>query len=216
MSGVDRRPANGRGNSEGLAKQSSVCWLTVGCVGTTTNAKTPSRALGCFFIVPFFALGLFFTVMVVHEAIASAATYARQIVPCQIVESEVRESSSPFSLVCVHPLYIFHGQASLRSSRPFETYREALLFTRRWPVGSRATCYLDPRDPAATLLERNGSGLVLLLFLPLPLFFVFIGRTWDSTASCSARSTATETPWVWHPANPIISRQFRGHIAVHR
>ncbi len=136
MSGVDRRPANGRSISEGLAKQSSVCWLTVGCVGPATNVKTPSRALGCFF-VPFFALGLFFTVMVVHEAIASAATYARQIVPCQIVESEVRESSSP-SPWFAYIRYTFSAGESLRSSRPFETYREALLFTRRWPVGSRA------------------------------------------------------------------------------
>ena len=61
-------------------------------VGSASNPKAPSRALGCVF-VPFFLLGLFFVVMVVREAIASAATYTWQSVPCQIVESQVLESS---------------------------------------------------------------------------------------------------------------------------
>ena len=173
-------------------------------MGPATNAKAPSRALGCFF-VPFFALGLFFTVTVIREAINSAATYARQTVPCQIVESEVRESSSP-SPWFAYVRYTFSGGESLRSSRPFETYLDALLFTRRWPVGSRPTCYLDPRDPAATLLEPNGSGLALLLFLPLPLFFVFIGAAGFYNAVFRAQPQPKPQPW--HPAHPIAGRRF--------
>ncbi len=142
-------------------------------MGSASNPRAPSRALGCVF-VPFFALGLFFLVMMVREVIASAATYTWQSVPCQIVESEVRETSdrSPWF---AYLRYTSPTAESVRSSRPFGTYREAVLFTRRWPAGSRATCYLDPRDPAGALLERKGTGLAFLLFLPMAVLFVFIG-----------------------------------------
>ena len=137
------------------------------------DPKAPSRAAG-FVFVPFFLLGFFFVVMMVREAIASAATYTWQPFPCQIVESDVRETSenSPWF---AYLRYTSPAGESVRSSRTFGTYREAVLFTRRWPAGSRATCYLDPRDPAGALLERKGTGLALLLFLPIPLLFVFIG-----------------------------------------
>ena len=67
-------------------------WFRVERVDTASNPKAPSRALGWAF-VPFFVLGLFFVVMMVREVIASAATYTWQSVPCQIVESEVREEA---------------------------------------------------------------------------------------------------------------------------
>jgi hypothetical protein len=150
--------------------------------------------------VPFFALGFFFVAMVVREAIASAATYTWQSVPCRIVESEVRESSdrSPWF---AYLRYTWSDGESLRSSRPFGTYREAVLFTRRWPAGSHATCYLDPRDPAGALLEPKGSGLVLLLFLPIPLLFVFIGAVGFYNVVFRVQ------PRVSRPANPIGGRR---------
>jgi len=170
-------------------------------VGSASNPKAPSRALGCFF-VPFFALGLFFTVMVVRGAIASAATYTWQSVPCRIAESDVRESNYP-SPWFAYVRYTWSTSESLRSSRSFGTYREALLFTRRWPVGARATCYLDPRDPAGALLERKGAGLVFLLFLPLPLLFVFIG----AAGFYSVVFRVQLLPRARHPASPIAGRR---------
>jgi hypothetical protein len=171
-------------------------------MGPASNPKAPSRAFGCVF-VPFFALGLFFVVMVVREAIASAATYTWQSVPCQIVESDVRETSerSPWF---AYLRYTWSTGESLRSSRTFGTYREAVLFTRRWPAGSRATCYLDPRDPAGALLERKGAGLVLLLFLPLPLLFVFIG----AAGFYNVVFRVQPKPRIRRPANPIAGRRF--------
>jgi hypothetical protein len=173
-----------------------------------SNPKAPSRALGCVF-VPFFALGLFFTVMVVREAIAAAATYTWQSVPCQIVESDVRETSerSPWF---AYLRYTWSTGESLRSSRTFGTYREAVLFTRRWPAGSRATCYLDPRDPAGALLERKGTGLVLLLFLPLPLLFVFIG----AAGFYSVVFRVQWKPRIRRPANPIAGRRFMAAFLI--
>ncbi len=159
--------------------------------------------------MPFFVLGLFFVVMMVREVIASAATYTWQSVPCQIVESEVRETSDrpPWF---AYLRYTWSTGESLRSSRPFGTYREAVLFTRRWPAGSRATCYLDPRDPAGTLLERKGTGLAFLLFLPIPLLFVLIG----SAGFYSVVFRVQPQPRVWHPANPIAGRRFSAALLV--
>jgi hypothetical protein len=169
--------------------------------------KAPSRALGCVF-VPFFALGLFFVVMMLREVIAAAATYTWQSVPCQIVESEVRESSegSPWF---AYLRYKWSAGESLRSSRTFGTYREAVFFTRRWPAGSRATCYLDPRDPAGALLERKGAGLAFLLFLPLPLLFVFIG----AAGFYSVVFRVQPKPRV-PPANPIAGRRFMAALLL--
>lgn len=171
-------------------------------VGSGSNPKAPSRALGCAF-VPFFVLGLFFAVMVVREVIVSAATYTWQSVPCEITKSEVRESSSPSPWFAYLRYRWFTGE-SLRSSRSFETYREAVRFTRRWPAGSRTVCYLDPRDPAGALLERKGVGLALLLFLPIPLLFVFIGAAGFYSVVFRVRLQ----PRLRHPANPIAGRRF--------
>ncbi len=175
---------------------------------SASNPRAPSRALGCAFL-PFFALGLFFAVMVVREVIASAATYTWQSVPCQIVESAVRESSerSPWF---AYLRYAWSTGESLRSSRLFGTYREAVRFTRRWPAGSSATCYLDPHDPAGALLERKGTGLVLLLFLPIPLLFVFIGAAGFYSVVFRVRPK----PRVWHPANPIAGRRFAAALLL--
>jgi hypothetical protein len=159
--------------------------------------------------LPFFALGLFFAVMVVREVIASAATYTWQAVPCEIVESEVRESSDPspwFSYL----RYRWSTGESVRSSRSFGAYREAVLFTRRWPAGSRATCYLDPRDPAGALLERKGSGLAFLLFLPIPLLFVFIG----AAGFYSVVFRAQPQPRVRHASNPMAGRRFAARLLM--
>jgi hypothetical protein len=183
-------------------------WLTVEIVRSASNPKALSRAAG-FVFAPFFVLGLFFVVMIVREAIASAATYTWQSVPCQIIESKVQESSSPspwFSYL----RYTWSTGESIRSSRPFETYREAVGFTRRWPAGSRATCYLDPRDPAGALLERKGTGLVLLLFLPIPLLFVFIG----AAGFYSVVFRVQPKPRVWQASNPVAGRRFAAALLI--
>lgn len=171
-------------------------------MGPAMNQKAPSRALGCVF-VPFFALGLFFVVMIVRQAIDSAATYTWQAVPCQIVESDVREASSPNPWFA-YLRYTFAAGDSLRSSRSFGAYREALLFTRRWPAGSSTTCYFDPRDPAAALLERNNTGFVLLLFLPIPLLFVFVGGAGFYSVVFRVQPKAPAP----RPANPTAGQRF--------
>lgn len=182
--------------------------FTVERMGSASYPKAPSKALG-FVFLPFFALGLFFVVMVVREAIASAATYSWQPAQCRIVESGVRESSenSPWF---GYLRYTSPTGESVRSSRLFGTYREAVVFTRRWPAGSSATCYLDPRDPAGALLERKGAGLVLLLFLPIPLLFVFIGAAGFHSVVFRVRPQ----PRFRYHADPVAGRRVMAALMI--
>ena len=177
-------------------------------LGSKFKPKAPSRAVGCFF-VPFFVLGLFFVVMLVREVISFAATYAWQAVPCRVIESDVRESSDRDPWFA-YLRYTWSSGESVRSSRPFGTYREAVRFTRRWPAGSSAICYLDPEDPAGALLERKGAGLALLLFLPIPLLFVFIG----AMGFYSIVFRVTPHPRVRPPANPVAGRRFAAGLLM--
>ena len=170
-------------------------------VDSASKPKAPPRAAG-FVFLPFLVLGLFFGVMMVREIISSAATYTWQAVPCQVVESDVRESSDRLPWFG-YLRYTWSGGESVRSSRPFETYREAVRFTRRWPAGSSAICYLDPRDPAGALLERKRAGLAFLLFLPIPLLFVLIG----SVGFYSVLFRVKPRPRVSHRANPVAGRR---------
>jgi Protein of unknown function (DUF3592) len=193
---------------DGCAFMEVTLGITVERMGSASNPRAASRALGCAFL-PFFLLGFFFAVMVVREVVASAATYTWQSAPCQITESEVRESSYP-SPWFAYLRYTWSTGASVRSSRPFGTYREAVLFTRRWPAGSITTCYLDPRDPAGALLERKGTGLALLLFLPIPLLFVFIGAVGFYNVVFRVQPQAR----VWHAFNPVAGRRFAAALLV--
>jgi hypothetical protein len=182
--------------------------LTVEKMGSASNPTAPSRALGCAFL-PFFVLGLFFAVMVVREAIASAATYSWQPAQCRIAGSEVRETAenSPWF---AYLRYTSPTGESVRSSRLFGTYRDALRFTRRWPAGSVATCYLDPRDPAGALLERKGTGFALLLFLPIPLLFVFVG----AAGFYSVVFRVQPQPRFRYRASPIAGRRFMAGLMI--
>jgi len=138
-----------------------------------SNSK-PSRAVGCIYL-PFFLGGLFFLVVMARLLIGAASTYTWEAVPCRVVASEVREKDNLY-----HPWFAFlryaaPGGESEGSSGAFDTYTEAVRYTRRWPAGSAATCYVDPREPGGALLERKGSQLYLALFLPIPLIFILLG-----------------------------------------
>ena len=175
---------------------------------SASDPKAPKSALGLVFL-PFLGLGLFFSVMLVREVISSAATYSWRTVPCQIVVSDVRESSERYPWFA-YLRYTWSIGESVRSSRLFGTYRDAVQFTRRWPVGSSATCYLDPRDPAGALLERKGANLAFLLFLPLPLLFVFIGLMGFYTVVFRVKLH----PRIKHSANPIAGRRFAAGLLI--
>lgn len=174
----------------------------------TSSPKAPSRAFGCIFLL-FLGLGLFFVVMITREVIYAAVTYTWPAERCQIMESDVRESSDRLPWFA-YLRYQSSAGESVRSSRPFGTYSEAVHFVRRWPAGSSAPCYLDPRDPPGALLERKGENLVLALFLPIPLLFVFIGAMGFYTVVFRPETKLYQPP----VGNPIASRRFMAALLL--
>jgi hypothetical protein len=125
--------------------------------------------------LPLLLLGLFFLGLTVRVLDGSAATYTWQAVPCRIIASEVRESDDRYNPWFAHLSYAWSNGKSERESRRFSSYTEALRHVRRWPAASTTTCYVDAGDPAGALLERKGKSLALVLFLSIPLLFVFLG-----------------------------------------
>ncbi len=60
------------------------------------------------------------------------------------------------------------------------------------------------------MLERKGAGLVFLLFLPIPLLFVFIG----GVGFYSVVFRVQPQPRVWRPGNPIAGRRFMAALLL--
>ena len=141
--------------------------------------------------------------MVMREVVSVAASYTWRSEPCQVVESEVRESSDRLPWFAYLRYQSSTGE-SVRSSQPFETYSEAVHFVRRWPAGSTAPCYLDPNDPYGTLLERKSKNLVLALFLPIPILFSLIGAIGFYTVVFRVKAPAFKR----HAASPLAGRRF--------
>jgi hypothetical protein len=166
-------------------------------VTSPSNSKAPSRALG-FVFLPFLAAGLFFLVMVIREVAASAATYTWPAFRCRVVASEVRELADPQFPWQAYLRYSWDSGESERSSRSLASYSEALRAARRWPAGSSATCYADPRDPSGALLERK--SLALALFVPLPLVFVLVGAVGLYSVVLRRQPGAGRAPRAVNPA----------------
>jgi len=173
-----------------------------------SSPNAPSRAFGCLFL-PFLGLGLFFVVMIAREVLYAAATYTWPSAPCQIMESDVRESSDRLPWFA-YLRYRSPVGDSVRSSRPFGTYSEAVHFARRWPADTAATCYLDPSDPSGALLERKSENLALGLFVPIPLLFVFIGAMGFYTVVFRVKAQ----PHKRHVANPVAGRRFMAALLM--
>ena len=208
------RPASARpdcGRSEALAlSQSGGSARSRGSILRGFGAL-PENSIARIRLVflPFFALGLFFVVMVFREAIASAATYTWQSVPCQIVESGVRESSEPFPWFA-YLRYTWSAGESVRSSRLFQTYHEAVLFTRRWPPA--------PAQPAIWILAIRRARCSN-------------GKARASRCCCSSRSpcssyssgpldstasyfVCSRTRASGIPANPLAGRRFAAGLLI--
>ena len=114
-------------------------------------------------------------------------------VPCTVVESRVDESSSDDGTTykaLVNASYVYQGaehQAPLDfSGNTYSAGYDGKAETvARYPVGSRTTCYVNPEDPAESVISREivGSyffGLFgLFFFLPGVIGLVWMFRGGD-------------------------------------
>ena len=147
--------------------------------GSGRSSIVASFMAGLFFFF-FFALGLFFEVVLIREFIRNTAQYTWEKVPCRIVSSTVNQKNtteSPFIFTVSYQYEYNSGtytssvyKSNYRSS---EKYSQADRLVRKFPEGLQGFCYINKGNPNQAVLERG--SLTIGLFGLIPLIFIFIG-----------------------------------------
>ncbi len=151
--------------------------------GSTGGAK-PTGFVGklgasLFFFV-FFAMGSLFEVFIVREFARAVGQRFWTRTPCRIVQSKIEDrndNEEPCAFV-VRYEYAYGGQTYEGSSyrRNYsgsENYSKAQRLAQQYFSGREATCYVNAKNPADAVLERDSLLVGLVLFFPL--IFVAIG-----------------------------------------
>lgn len=168
--------------------------------GIRMKPNGPTSVLGRVFSTLFFSvflgMGLFFLWMLLREEVGALRTWTWTQTPCQILTSTVREGDArgrhtgDFRFEVSYQ-YRFGSQTFTsdrykRTPQTFSDYRKAARLVERFPGEATAACYVNPRDPGESVLERD--NFYLLPFIVLPLLFVAIGAgaiyfTWRPKAA---------------------------------
>jgi hypothetical protein len=138
------------------------------------------RIFGSLFFFVFLAMGLAFCVFIGREVYLGAKTYTWPRVECVILDSRVVEDAKdnrPYRFQIRYE-YQWRGRTHTtekwsRRGGAYSDYSDAQRLTARYPLDSKAVCFVNPRDPTEALLERPGLWIGFLILLPL--IFVGIG-----------------------------------------
>ena len=153
-------------------------------IPTVSSDGKPAGVVGKVCLSIFFAIfalmGLMFVVMIARDAGRTVGTYSWVETPCVILESGVQENvkeSTPFRFTVKYS-YTYANQAHTA-----ETYQQnygggsdyaaAQHLADRFKAGASTICYVNPKNPAESILSRQSLwGCLAVLF---PLIFVTIG-----------------------------------------
>jgi len=147
------------------------------------EGRSPGRGgklgLSLFFLL-FFAAGSFFEIAMIREFGRALGQRSWQEVSCQVVRSKVAERNDreqPYSFA-VRYEYTHNGQSRAgsvykRGYTGSEKYSDVQKLVEKFPAGQHVSCYVNPRNPADVVLQRDSLLIGLVLFFPL--IFVGIG-----------------------------------------
>ena len=151
-------------------------------ISVNSNAKSlemGSKLVGTLFFSVFFAMGLFFEIMVLRQTIGDLATYGWHSVHAVILSSEVVPPANDEADPVLHVRYRYtFGGSEFESNHiqagvaEFET-RDAYLLAQRYSAGAKITGFVNPERPEEAILQRK--SLASALFALFPLVFVAIG-----------------------------------------
>jgi hypothetical protein len=178
------------------------------------------RSLGCATV--FFAgLLLFFVVM---GAFATARPVVRAVralgwraVPCTIVDSQVEHRGKTYAAAVRYRYQVdgrwFEGNRHDFVGASSSRYEHVQSVTERHPAGANVTCWINPRHPQDSVLER---GLTLSMWPGLlPVFFVLLA-VWGWRAVrrkiVADAESSNKTPVV--PPQPPPRPASRGYLFV--
>ena len=151
--------------------------------GSTTGAGGQSAGgKGCltvFFLI-FLVMGSLFAILIVGEAVQETLVWFWPETPCTILSSGVAETDTESEPYRPEILFEYEVDARVYQSRRLTrseaaglSYDKARRPSDRYPPGSRATCRVNPENPATAVLERQFPWVGLVVFFPL--IFVVIG-----------------------------------------
>lgn len=147
--------------------------------GNPTNSLG-GRIFTTLFGLLFGSFGLFIAVMATRDGVAQRATLRWQPTPCVVEESKVVDDGNAYRLQIVYR-YTLGAQSytgtrrTLKGNPTFDDVATGQRLQRAYRAGSPATCFVNPADPTAAVLERHGSLLAIIgpaLFCSI---FVIIG-----------------------------------------
>lgn len=151
----------------------------MGQIGITFRAKgIGGRLFGSLFFLVFLGMGLLFCGLLCREVYRSAQTYRWPAAECVVLESRVQEDRNDEHPYRFQVRYEYQWQGQTFSSDKwsrhgglYSDYGEAQQLVTRYPLDSKATCFVNPANPSEALLKRPSLWIGLLIFLPL----VFVG-----------------------------------------
>ncbi len=151
---------------------------------------------GLFFLV----FGLVFGFFAGRRAVSEIKTYRWQEVSCRITKCEIKaepkRESNPFSLDLSYR-YSIHGKRYHSDRYTLQEYWEGdyeklALIRKELTNNPKLVCYVDPDDPAASLLKREGLLAGLMMLGSLINVLIGSGIVWGGSWILRSKMTTQE------------------------
>jgi hypothetical protein len=174
-----------------------------GTSGTTGTSGSAGRVAATIFFLFWLGIPAVILVVLLRDVGRTLQTWRWPAIECTIVRSGVRETDSrsdPKYAFDVEYEYAAGGASDLERPRKTGTvyalrykgdtdYAKAQRLALTFPVGTKATCYVNPDNPADAVLRRNSPWFVATVLFPL--LFIAIGAgglyyTWRRKPAATA------------------------------
>ncbi len=137
------------------------------------------RVVSTVFLSVFLFMGLVFCVLIVAEAVRELETWRWRQTPCEILTSAIEETGDdedPYRAAVAYRYTVadkeYRGTVISRGNDG-GGYGAAQENAARYPLGGHTTCYVNPKNPAQAVLDRQLPWF--LPFILIPLVFVAVG-----------------------------------------
>ncbi|MCB1234573.1 MAG: DUF3592 domain-containing protein [Verrucomicrobiae bacterium] len=135
------------------------------------------------------AMGAFFVAYLWEQDRAARVTHGWPETPCEILVSTVERAGvsqhgAPLFRFEVRYRYEWGGKSRLgdrvRRAKSIESADRDRTgsWQRRYPVGSRAVCYVNPDDPAEAVLRRDTRAALYSIWFPALFVVGGLGIAW--------------------------------------
>jgi hypothetical protein len=134
------------------------------------SPSLPGRIFSSLFLLPFFVITVWFSGLLVYSFFRMVATYAWEERDCTILSSGVKEHREDegtfYSFQVLYSYTVggwrYTGDVYRFDSSSSTDIGEARRLVDRYPEGSRALCYVNPRNPSWSMLRRPAFWIYLL------------------------------------------------------